>query len=91
MAKDDPQSHPSFEESLKKLDEIVRKLEGGELSLEESLALFESGVELSLRCRKQLEDAETKVEVLMKRGGQVHARSAEGELGRTGEVLSRGD
>ncbi len=60
---------PSFEDGLKQLDEIVRKLEGDDLSLEDSIKLFESGVSLSQRCRKQLEQAETRVEVLMKDGG----------------------
>ena len=60
---------PSFEDGLKQLDEIVRKLEGDDLSLEDSIKLFESGVSLSQRCRKQLEQAETRVEGLMKDGG----------------------
>ena len=78
-AMDDPQPQPSFEERLKQLDRIVRKLEGDELSLEESLDLFERGVDLSARCRKQLEEAETKVEILMKRGGQLEPRPFEVE------------
>jgi exodeoxyribonuclease VII small subunit len=58
---------PSFEESLKKLETIVEKLEKGDLSLEESLKLFEEGVGLSAVCKKELEEAEGKVEMLIKR------------------------
>ncbi len=58
---------PSFEESLKKLETIVDKLEKGDLSLEESLKLFEEGVGLSATCKKELEEAEGKVETLIKR------------------------
>lgn len=56
----------SFEESLTKLEEIVAKLERGDLSLEDSVKLFEEGTRLSADCRKQLEEAEGKVEVLVK-------------------------
>ncbi|MGA8668620.1 MAG: exodeoxyribonuclease VII small subunit [Terracidiphilus sp.] len=57
---------PSFEESLKKLESIVDKLEKGDLSLEESLKLFEEGVGLSATCKKELEEAEGKVQMLIK-------------------------
>jgi exodeoxyribonuclease VII small subunit len=57
---------PSFEESLKKLESIVDKLEKGDLSLEESLKLFEEGVGLYAVCKKELEEAEGKVEMLIK-------------------------
>ena len=52
----DDQEQPTFEKGLEELEEIVRKLEGGDLSLEQSLKLFEAGVELSQRCRKQLRE-----------------------------------
>jgi exodeoxyribonuclease VII small subunit len=58
---------PSFEESLKKLETIVDRLERGDLALEESLKLFEEGVGLSATCKKELEEAEGKVEMLIKR------------------------
>ena len=57
---------PSFEESLKKLESIVDKLEKGDLSLEDSLKLFEECVGLSAACKKELEEAEGKVQVLIK-------------------------
>ena len=56
----------SFEESLTKLEEIVASLERGDLSLEDSVKLFEEGTRLSAECRKQLEEAEGKVELLVK-------------------------
>ena len=55
-----------FEDSLKKLEEIVAQLERGDLSLEDSIRLFEEGTRLSTECKKQLEEAEGKVEMLMK-------------------------
>ncbi len=63
----DNQDQPTFEMGLEELEGIVRKLEGGDLSLEQSLKLFEQGVQLSRRCRKQLQEAETTVEVLLKK------------------------
>src|ERR1700683_722899 len=56
----------SFEESLTKLEKIVAPLEGGDLNLEDSVRLFEEGTRLSADCRKQLEEAEGKVELLVK-------------------------
>ena len=56
----------SFEQSLKKLETIVDKLEKGDLPLEESLKLFEEGVGLSATCKKELEAAEGKVQMLIK-------------------------
>jgi exodeoxyribonuclease VII small subunit len=57
---------PSFEESLKKLETIVDRLEKGDLSLDDSLKLFEEGVGLSAACKKELDAAEGKVQILMK-------------------------
>lgn len=57
---------PSFEESLKKLESIVDQLEKGDLSLEDSLKLFEEGVGLSTACKKELDEAEGKVQILIK-------------------------
>ncbi len=61
-------SSPSFEASLDELERIVKKLEGGDLPLEQSLELFENGMRLSAECKRQLEQAETRIEILMKRG-----------------------
>ena len=57
----------SFESSLNDLEKIVRKLEDGDLSLEESLKLFEDGVKLSRECRERLTNAERRIEVLLER------------------------
>lgn len=56
----------TFEQSLKKLEAIVEKLEKGDLALEESLKLFEEGVGLSASCKKELEAAEGKVQMLIR-------------------------
>ncbi|MGI8668552.1 MAG: exodeoxyribonuclease VII small subunit [Aridibacter sp.] len=63
MAKNKEQT---FEASLGKLEEIVTQLEEGELSLEESLKLFEDGVKLSRECQERLDQAERRIEVLLK-------------------------
>jgi exodeoxyribonuclease VII small subunit len=57
-----------FETALAELDALVKKLEDGELSLEQSLALYERGVQLSRFCHAQLEDAERRIEILTDRG-----------------------
>ncbi len=59
---------PTFEEQLKTLESVVEKLERGDLPLEESLSLFEQGVTLSEACKKELETAEGRVQVLLQRG-----------------------
>lgn len=56
-----------FETSLKKLEDVVRRLEGGSLSLEDSLKAFEEGVRHASFCAKKLDEAERRVEVLLKR------------------------
>lgn len=56
----------TFETSLKDLERIVSKLEDGDLSLEESLKLFEDGVKLSRECQERLNQAERRIEVLLK-------------------------
>ena len=58
---------PDFERSLARLEEVVRKLESPQLSLDEAMKLFEEGVELSRECQKQLEEAEGRVEILLKK------------------------
>jgi exodeoxyribonuclease VII small subunit len=59
---------PSFEEHLKALESIVEQLEGGDLSLEDSVRLFEEGMKLSDACKKELDVAEGKIQVLVDRG-----------------------
>lgn len=55
----------SFENSLAELEKIVRQLEDGDLSLEDSLELFENGVKLSRECRERLTQAERRIEILV--------------------------
>jgi len=55
-----------FEEGLKRLEKIVEELEGGNLSLDESLEKYEEGIRLSKACAKRLEVARKKVEILLK-------------------------
>ncbi len=55
-----------FETAMKRLEEIVAKMEGGEPGLEESLKLFEEGIKLSRVLNKRLEEAERKVEMLVR-------------------------
>jgi exodeoxyribonuclease VII small subunit len=55
-----------FEDAFQKLEAIVKKLEEGNLTLEESLKAFEEGVRLSRFCSKKLDEAEKKVEILLK-------------------------
>lgn len=57
---------PDFESALKRLEEIVKKLENGELSLDSALQLFEEGIKLSRFCHTKLEEAERRVEILVK-------------------------
>jgi exodeoxyribonuclease VII small subunit len=57
---------PTFEAALARLEQIVQRLEKGELALEESLALYEEGVSLSRVCHAKLEEAEGRIELLLK-------------------------
>ena len=58
---------PDFERSLARLEEVVRRLESPQLSHDEAMKLFEEGVALSRECQKQLEEAEGRVEILLKK------------------------
>ena len=69
-----------FEASLSRLEEIVTSLESGDLSLEQSLKLFEEGVKLARICNVRLEEAERKVEVLLKdKSGKMTTKAFEEE------------
>ena len=82
--KPEGQKKPDFERSLARLEEVVRKLESPQLSLDEAMKLFEEGVGLSRDCQKQLEEAEGRVEILLKKAdgkmvAQPFASEAENE------------
>ena len=61
----------TFEEQIGELEEIVKKLENGDVSLDESLSLFEQGIKLTKGCQKMLDTAEKKVKVLMSNGDEM--------------------
>ena len=61
-------SKNTFEESLKKLEKIVKKLEDGNINLDDSIKSFEEGVALVKECQKQLSEAEIKIQTLLKDG-----------------------
>jgi exodeoxyribonuclease VII small subunit len=64
-----PPTVASFETSLDELEKVVKQLETGDLPLDRSLELFSRGMQLSDSCRKQLEEAETRVEMLVRKEG----------------------
>ena len=64
-----------FEDALNKLEKIVSQLEEGDIALEESLRLFEEGIRLSRFCNQRLDEAEKKVEILLKdKNGMLKTR-----------------
>ena len=67
VKKPEPPKKPDFEKSLVRLEEVVRRLESPQLSLDDAMRLFEEGVQLSRECQKQLEEAEGRVEILLKK------------------------
>lgn len=71
---------PKFEESLDRLEKIVAQLEKGDVSLDQALQLFDEGMKLSTSCRKELEEAEGKVEILLKRNGKLQPEAFEPAL-----------
>lgn len=75
MAENQAASQPveSFEACLDELQQVVKQLEAGDLPLERALELFERGMSLSDSCRKQLEEAETRVEMLIRKEGKIQA------------------
>ena len=68
---------PKFEACLERLEKIVDQLERGDIPLEQALTLFEEGMQLSNSCRKELDDAEGKVEILLKQNGRLQPEAFE--------------
>lgn len=60
----------NFEQSMKELEQIAEKLSDGDISLDESIRLFEDGMKLSKSCQKILENAEKKVNILINKDGE---------------------
>ena len=75
-----------FEAALTELDAIVKKLEDGDIPLEQSLQLFERGVQLSRFCHARLEEAERRIEILNERG---QLRPADADLDAPGDTRER--
>ncbi|MEA3150151.1 MAG: exodeoxyribonuclease small subunit [Gammaproteobacteria bacterium] len=72
MATRNPKEEPKldFETAMRDLEELVDRLEQGDLPLEESLSAFERGVMLTRSCQTALKEAEQKVEILLKKAGE---------------------
>ena len=88
----EPKEPKKFEEALAELEQVVRKLEDGDVSLEKSLELFERGVALAGFCHKRLEEAQQRIEIATKGpdGSLVLAPFAPGEDGEGVSVAKKG-
>ncbi len=71
----------TFESSVAELEKIVAQLEGGDVTLDESLTLFERGIKLSKSCQKMLDEAEKKVSILMTNDDGEIVKEEFGDLG----------
>ena len=71
MTKAKAEKTEGFEDMLERLEELVRELESGDKSLEDSLTLFEKGITLARDLSKRLEEAKTKVSALSQEGGKL--------------------
>jgi exodeoxyribonuclease VII small subunit len=67
----DPSKEPDFEQALAELEQLVERLERGDLPLDEALKTFERGVALTRHCQTSLKAAQQKVEILMRKSGQT--------------------
>jgi len=77
---------PKFEECLQRLEQIVDELEKGNAPLEQALKLFEEGVTLSSSCRRELEEAEGKVEILLRQNGKLQPATYEPAVDKSAAV-----
>jgi exodeoxyribonuclease VII small subunit len=68
-----------FEDTLRKLEDLLRKMEVGDMSLEDSLKAFEEGIRLSRLCTERLDEAERRVEILLKEEGKTAIQHFAGE------------
>ncbi len=82
-----PAKPESFEKNLERLDSIVHQLEDADLPLEKAMQIYEEGMKLSEVCQKQLQEAEGRIQVLMKRaGGKIVAEPFEQEENETESI-----
>ncbi len=64
-------SEVNFEQGLDQLEKVIHQLENGEITLDQSLQLFEEGVGLARLCTSKLDECEAKIEVLLERNGNL--------------------
>ena len=83
-AKPKSEPMPDFETAMRDLEELVARLEQGDLPLEESLAAFERGVMLTRACQTALKEAEQKVEILLKKSGEPALENFAADESKTG-------
>jgi len=69
-----PMAKEKFEEALEKLEGIVRRMEAGDMTLEESLKAFEEGIKLSRLCAKKLDEADRRVDLLLRQEDELTTR-----------------
>lgn len=72
-------SKENFEESMKKLEEIVTELENGKLNLDESVEKFEKGMKIARQCNTILENAEKKITILLEKDGELKEEEFDAE------------
>lgn len=72
-------SKENFEESMKKLEEIVIELENGNLNLDESVKKFEDGMKIAKQCNTILENAEKKITILLEKNGELNEEDFDAE------------
>lgn len=80
----------SFEEQLAELEKVVEQLERGELSLEDSVGLFERGMQLSEACKEQLASAESRIQVLLNPRERGPVRTEDLQIGDEADGLENG-
>ena len=82
-----PAKPESFEKNIERLDAIVRQLDDANLPLEQALQIYEEGMKLSEVCQKQLQEAESRIQVLIKKaGGKIVAEPFEREENETESI-----
>ena len=72
-------SKENFEESMKKLENIVTELETGNLNLDESVKKFEEGMKIAKQCNNMLEEAEKKITILLEKDGEIEEKDFVGD------------